>query len=845
MARAPSATPGARGTSVSPSLFSPSPTPEAAPAITSLAEQVEQAPAEERISFYVQAIDQIVEAIFGEGKEAHLFTREEQDAVERFKELDYEPRYLFVRLYLRKRGWFRVSSIGYESDISDLHRAVATLSAHVPVAGPSKLKPASDPNVIDLTESDDESEEGDVSGELEGVDDFSRFAFDESTLAAGSPADLLKLLTGEEIVDLGKRMKVSAKKGTRRDYTAGLLKTSNQSTLSFFTQAAKGKGNGKVSTPTLGLKYDGKGNKAQQSSVVSQHALKTIGPCIQLAPAYISLFDRLSLVYHRTAYTSTSGTTSLTASLLARFGKRRYPKYEVTRTFEIFPSREVLIQFENALAAERQIEVVLETKARVPLAEKSGKGKGKESEKTKSVAQLKAAEERKQEQEEILMEGVKIYESVRKDWRACVKAGAKEDKEEEDEMKKGLLYYRKRFNPGWPLTRILYKAAAIFARLGDHDKEREILESLLRQTSFRRGKRGAWHERLALVLMNYPSGRELQEGLSEAKKVKLANARRCEALAVCLRGLEDPYTHLVYIDSLQRRVKRIESLQKVDESERHTFGDQKKTKYKKRTIIGVRLDEPTIGRKSVWKSIADPEDEVSVEDLVLEHFEHNENMKGIHSESGVLTTIFALCFWSILFTPVDGVFETPYQAAPLDLATDAFSFVRKKMIERRLTAISKGKAAELMSIPDDEERPHDTFCVGVNWKKYSKSDLTEIVNCIGGETLAKICRVFAEDYGARVGGIPDLWSGGPSVGNSKGPASPFLLDFGRADLTRSNMVQVWIQVLLSAGVPVEVCGVMTEEDKILMDEKNEERKEKAVHKKRGREEQNIGSDDDK
>ena len=59
-----------------------------------------------------------------------------------------------------------------------------------------------------------------------------------------------------------------------------------------------------------------------------------------------------------------------------------------------------------------------------------------------------------------------------------------------------------------------------------------------------------------------------------------------------------------------------------------------------------------------------------------------------HSENSVLTTIvrrfrspssssltlvqFSLVFWDILFTPIDGVFETAYQSAPLDLRTDAF-----------------------------------------------------------------------------------------------------------------------------------------------------------------------------
>jgi Fanconi-associated nuclease 1 len=38
-----------------------------------------------------------------------------------------EARYLFVRLFLRKNGWFRVSGLAYESDISNMNAACAEL----------------------------------------------------------------------------------------------------------------------------------------------------------------------------------------------------------------------------------------------------------------------------------------------------------------------------------------------------------------------------------------------------------------------------------------------------------------------------------------------------------------------------------------------------------------------------------------------------------------------------------------------------------------------------------------------------------------------------------------------
>ncbi|KAH9462468.1 hypothetical protein Pst134EB_006363 [Puccinia striiformis f. sp. tritici] len=46
--------------------------------------------------------------------------------------------------------------------------------------------------------------------------------------------------------------------------------------------------------------------------------------------------------------------------------------------------------------------------------------------------------------------------------------------------------------------------------------------------------------------------------------------------------------------------------------------------------------------------------------------------------------IFALVFWDIIFAPIPGAFETAFQTAPLDIATDAFEIARRPMIEERM-----------------------------------------------------------------------------------------------------------------------------------------------------------------
>lgn len=155
---------------------------------------------------------------------------------------------------------------------------------------------------------------------------------------------------------------------------------------------------------------------------------------IQLSPAYRSLFDRLSLVYHRTSYTASSNTTSFTASLLARFGKRRYPDYEVSRTFAIFSSRSLLQQYEQGLEVERQIEEILGESGWTP-APAAGR-------------KIKSKEEKMKEKEEMCRAGVELFEKVEGTWRELCKEAEREMKMEEDDDEKRLLYYRRRFHPG-------------------------------------------------------------------------------------------------------------------------------------------------------------------------------------------------------------------------------------------------------------------------------------------------------------------------------------------------------------------------------------------------------------
>ena len=87
-----------------------------------------------------------------------------------------------------------------------------------------------------------------------------------------------------------------------------------------------------------------------------------------------------------------------------------------------------------------------------------------------------------------------IYESVRTQWDELVA------EEGHGEARKNGL---ERFHCGHVLTRIVCKGSYALGILKEFDAELEVLEALLQQRRWRRGRRGRWYERRALIHMTY------------------------------------------------------------------------------------------------------------------------------------------------------------------------------------------------------------------------------------------------------------------------------------------------------------------------------------------------------
>ncbi|CEH19173.1 Uncharacterized conserved protein [Ceraceosorus bombacis] len=826
-------------------------------------------------SMYPAILGEMIDAVLE--KEEYLFSPLEVVMLREYQQLPSDPRYVFARLVQRRDVWQRPDRLRFEErDCGDLAGAIRKLCEPVFLQASQVSHSSAQP----ASQSNDSEKMGHYCLGVQEMD----------------PDDVhasLELLTLEELKRLAKMMgsKRSSDTNTRAIAIATLLESRTQCTFSFgpspksgsathSNKAAPIKGQTKLNfSPTKPVSATDSHMPAKRSSqmdVLKWHMSSIIGDCVRLAPLARSLIARLALVYYRATVQSEG--SALTTAVLARSRRRVYPVYQHQRTAPLFASRQHLISMEKALKLEVTIDELIEWDG----------------------------------SKEAFAKGLNIFESVWQEWRECVEDAQRQNPDGVDRM----TYHKMRCHPGWPLTRIVYKGAHLLGRFKLYEREEEVLRALLAQRAFRRGRRGDWYDRLALILAQYPAD-------GDAKRGKM------RALEVAVQGIEDSDTHLIYHDTLQRRITRLENQLNIPFSQKHDFSYAKLATCRDRVFEGTRLDamasmEPKRGifgsvmpsqrrtsgsagggksfpkrsasnesllsshgdslsgfqeraplrkviqverahvarkadtsgspvgvnRKGIKRdaSTSSPVDaegtkkaerdesdvqdvsfassrssvgEVSsagsttsierksmssiwrgldsepcrVEDLVLQHYSM-QGYSGYHCEGSIISMLFTLLMWDVIFLPTPGAFETAYQSAPLDIGEDSFIVARAPQVRQRLHLIEERGGLDLMEEVHKRESQRKTWAIGCKWDTYPLEDLLQIAQCVGGKGLAVICQMMCEEY--MTAGMPDL-----VVWNWKEKKVRFCEVKGPGDRLREKQ-KVWIDVLLRAGLDVEV-----------------------------------------
>jgi Fanconi-associated nuclease 1 len=669
-----------------------------------------------------------------------------------------------VRLFLRKTAaWHRIKNLGYHSDISDLGTAVGALQSRRDLPEPSSS--------ADIYPGELEAPAGAV---LETTFTFAdRSEGEITTLEEAS--SLLKL---DELKTIAKDARVQGKnkkellkalrRASQRQVGLGYVGLKRSDTESSRQSSASG-----VDTAIPDEEFQDTASEANRDAHFTRKILNETGPCIRLSLAPLKLFERVHLVFYR----STEWTEkSLTTIILAKIARRNFPEYIVSRFANIFPCRSSLLEFEAAVQTQFRIDNILEFNGRPS--------------------------------EQGYQEIIDIFEEVYPRWRSLVQ---EEQKKEDNLYNSGEGAYLRRLSPAWVYTRIIHKATSVFARRKEHHREHDVLSELLQQRLFHHSRRGAWYQRKALLEEHYMASLTPCEKRSDEARKK--HWRRI-ALRTCEEGLQDNLVHIIHHYDLQKRVAKIEKSLRVVKRDQHDFGHVRLTKPMEVTVEGVRIERElpiskangARGMKTIW---IDPREggECSVEEMCLSHY-RNQGWKGYHSEGGIVRTLFAYLFFDVMFTYVPNVFQTPYQTCPLDLHTDAFFPSRISEINHRLNEISNGDAASIIQRVWDAHNERRTCVVGLDWT-FDIDDLLEIANSFDGGALATVCKVVAQEYGQRGGGVPDLflWKNGEDGG--KGEVK--FVEVKSENDRLSDTQRLWVHVLTGAGIKVELCNAIAKE----------------------------------
>lgn len=565
--------------------------------------------------------------------------------------------------------------------------------------------------------------------------------------------------------------------------------------LKAFAKEAKAQGKNKkellaalqeASQSQSGLGFKDRKHTNQPGNRDSHYLRKILdytGDCIRLTPGPRALFERVHLVFYR----STEWTEkSLTTIILAKISRRNFPEYIVCRSNSIFPSRAALLEFESAIRTQFDIDNILEFNGPPT------------TESLQSIIDL----------------ANKFYPR----WQKLVQ----EEQQKEDSIYElGEGAYLRRFSPAWVYTRIIHKSLLPLGRFKEHKREHEVISELLAQRLFHAARRGAWYQRKALLEEHYMWALTPFEDRNEEKQRK--HWKRI-ALRTCEEGLEDPLCHLIYHYDLQKRITKLEKALKIVKREQHDFGHVMLSKPAERTIEGIRIDRDLDvsrkGRATIW--IDEREGgECRVESMCLSWY-RDHGWRGYHAEGGIIRTLvgvfncktrsasdmtlqqFGYLFYDILFTYVPNVFQTAFQTCPLDLHTDVFYPSRASEINHRLVEITNGDAERIIREVHERESAKQPCAIGIDWS-FELDDLVEIVQCFRGEALATICKVMAQEYQQRGGGIPDLL-----LWNHEG--RKILFSEVKSENDRlSDTQRLWMHILLGAGVQVELCNAVARE----------------------------------
>lgn len=191
--------------------------------------------------------------------------------------------------------------------------------------------------------------------------------------------------------------------------------------------------------------------------------------------------------------------------------------------------------------------------------------------------------------------------------------------------------------------------------------------------------------------------------------------------------------------------------------------------------------------------------EVSVEDAVLVAFSRH-GWHGIFAENAFIRTACGLLAWDVIFAPIPGVFQHPFQGGPLDLHEASFYDRRRDRFQSLHDSLAGCSPGELVDVLRNRfESKGEVFCVLTQAKRFRCEALERFVAHLGPQPTAQLVDRFFRQLPQLKWGFPDLviWRNDQlRCVEVKGPG----------DHLRECQL-IWLEQLKSLGVDAEVIKV--------------------------------------
>ena len=209
----------------------------------------------------------------------------------------------------------------------------------------------------------------------------------------------------------------------------------------------------------------------------------------------------------------------------------------------------------------------------------------------------------------------------------------------------------------------------------------------------------------------------------------------------------------------------------------------------------------------------------NVEEYALNYYLKEENLRGIHGENFVLPAIYFLLLWEEIYDDeIPLVFQSKYQAFPLDFFEKDFYINRKSKLDKKLDKIKSYKKEQLINhikITYETKNGIKNPCIEWNSHVYNEEILIKIGVSFGPSKLVEIFRVILNQGLKNVKtGMPDLflWK---ENGKSKYKEQFYYAESDSIKLVEvksvndklSDTQKFWLKTFFENGINVEVLHI--------------------------------------